>query len=363
VWQLAAAFMPHWIGIERIDRAFREGASRFAHFQRLRRPYKPCGSWNYLAERNSGGGFLLNGLVSIIIVTRNSAPTLPACLASVNNQTYTDYEVILADNGSQDETLSLIHPETVTLLTNATNLGFAKANNQALGIAKGEFVLFLNSDAAIEPDFLALSIPCFRESRRLGAIAGKIVKPGNRGVRIIDSAGLMMEHWRLLPRDRGEGEMDKGQYNHRAWVFGVPGACALYRRTALNSVALGQEVMDEDFFAYYEDVDLAWRVRRQDWTALYVPEAIACHEKKGPRGKEEFIQVKAFTNRYWCYIKNARTADFLLYAPLAIPYEIMRVCKALLLNPSWIPAYFNEWRLLARILKKRRVIQRANGTK
>jgi GT2 family glycosyltransferase len=306
---------------------------------------------------------LLNGLVSIIIVTRNSATTLPACLASVYNQTYTDYEVIIADNGSQDETLSLIHPETVRLLTNATNLGFAKANNQALGIAKGEFVLFLNSDAAIEPDFLALSIPCFRDHQRLGAIAGKIVWPASGGVRIIDSAGLLMEHWRLLPRDRGEGKEDQGQCNHGVFVFGAPGACALYRRTALDAAALGREVMDEDFFAYYEDVDLAWRIRRHDWTTLYVPEAIACHKKKGPRGKEKFIQVKAFTNRYWCYIKNARIADFLLYAPLAIPYEILRVCRTLALNPSWIPAYFHEWRLLSRMLKKRRILQSAHGTK
>jgi GT2 family glycosyltransferase len=287
---------------------------------------------------------LLNGLVSIILVTRNSATTLPACLASINNQTYTDYEAILVDNGSQDETVSLV-PQGATLLANATNLGFAKANNQALEIAKGEFVLFLNSDAAVDPDFLALSIPCFRESQRLGAIAGKIMRPANCGERIIDSAGLLMEHWRLLPRDRGEGEVDKGQYDHRVFVFGAPGACALYRRSALDSAALGQQVMDEDFFAYY------------------VPEAIAYHEKKGPRGKEEFIQVKGFTNRYWCYIKNSRIPDFLLYAPAAIPYEILRVCKTLALNPSRIPAYFNEWRLLGRMLKKRRIIQSANGTK
>jgi GT2 family glycosyltransferase len=322
---------------------------------------KPCG-----VERiagGSGGGFLPNGLVSIIIVTRNSAPTLSACLASINDQTYTNYEVILVDNGSQDETLSFINPETVTLLANTTNLGFAKANNQALAIAKGEFVLFLNSDAAIDPDFLALSIPRFREDRSLGAIAGKIVRPASGEARIIDSAGLLMEHWRLLPRDRGEAEVDKGQYDHRDFVFGAPGACALYRRTALEAVALGKEVMDEDFFAYYEDVDLAWRIRRQGWTALYVPEAIACHQKKGPPGKGKFIQVKAFTNRYWCYIKNVRIADFLLYAPLAIPYEILRVCKTLIWNPSWIPAYFNEWRLIGRMLRKRRILQSAKGTK
>ncbi len=69
-------------------------------------------------------------------------------------------------------------------------------------------------------------------------------------------------------------------------------------------LALGQEVMDEDFFAYCEDVDLAWRIRQQNLRTLYVPEAVAYHHKKGPKGKEQFIQVKAFTNRYWRYPKK-----------------------------------------------------------
>jgi GT2 family glycosyltransferase len=297
-------------------------------------------------------------LVSIIIVTRNSAATLRACLASIQDQRYTDYEIILVDNGSTDDTLSLANPQTVTLLANPRNLGFAKANNQGLEIAEGEFVLFLNSDATISPDYLALLIPYFSRDSNLGALAGKLLRSPSGGTRIIDSAGLHMEHWRLLPRDRGEGEIDRGQYDKTASVFGAPGACALYRRSALNGAALGQEVMDEDFFAYYEDVDLAWRIRQQNRTAVYVPDAIAFHHKKGPQLKESFIQTKAFTNRYWCYIKNERIPSFLSYAFLAIPYEILRVLKALTLHPSWIPAYVGEWKLLGKMLKKRSAIHR-----
>ena len=299
---------------------------------------------------------LQKGLVSIIIVTRNSATTLRACLASIQNQGYGNYEIILVDNGSTDDTLSLVNPQIVALLINPCNLGFAKANNQALEIAEGEFVLFLNSDATIEPDYLALLIPYFTRDSNLGAIAGKILRPSTGDTGIIDSAGLLMEHWRLLPRDRGEGEIDRGQYDKMAEVFGAPGACALYRRSALNGVALGQEVMDEDFFAYYEDVDLAWRIRRQDQTALYVPDAKAFHHKKGPQLKEPFIQIKAFTNRYWCYLKNERVPNFLSYAFLAIPYEILRILKALTLHPSWVPAYLSEWRLFVKMFRKRSAI-------
>jgi GT2 family glycosyltransferase len=304
----------------------------------------------------ASGTALQAGLVSIIIVTRNSEGTLPACLRSIQNQIYAQHEIILVDNGSTDHTLSLINPQSVTLLTNKCNQGFAKANNQALAIAKGEFVLFLNSDATIEPNFLRLSIPYFEADDGLGAISAKILRSSNGVSRVIDSTGLLLQNWRLLPLDRGEGEIDTGQYDNATTVFGAPGACALYRRSALEIASLGREVMDEDFFAYYEDVDLAWRIRRRKWTTLYVPEAIAYHCKRGPGGKENFIQVKAFTNRYWCYIKNARAADFLSYAIIAIPYEIARVFRMLIRKPSWIPAYFAEWRLLVKMLNKRSTI-------
>jgi GT2 family glycosyltransferase len=299
---------------------------------------------------------LQKGLVSIIVVTRNSATTLRACLASIQNQRYTHREIILVDNGSMDDTLSLPDPQTVTLLTNPRNLGFAKANNQALEIAQGEFVLFLNSDAILEPDYLEILIPYFHKDSNLGAITGKLLRSPDLKARVIDSAGLRMEHWRLLPQDRGEGEVDRGQYDRQAGVFGASCACALYRRSTLDRAALGREVLDEDFFAYYEDVDLAWRIRQQKQTTLYVPEAVAFHCKRGPQGKETFVQIKAFTNRYWCYLKNERVGTFASYALLAIPYEILRVVKSLILHPSWIPAYLGEWKLFLKMLKKRRAL-------
>jgi len=296
------------------------------------------------------------GLVSIIIATCNSEATLSACLASVRNQDYKNYEIIIVDNGSSDSTLGAIDPREIRLIKNKQNLGFSKANNQALAIAKGEFVLFLNSDASIEPNFLSVLLPYFESDCRLGALSAKVLRPSNGSIRIIDSAGFLMEHWRLLPRNRGEGEIDRGQYDAAVPVFGVPGACALYRRTALESAASGGEYMDEDFFAYYEDVDLSWRIRRRNWKVLYVPEAVSYHHSKGPDAKESFIQIKAFSNRYWCYLKNARAIDFLAYAPVAVPYEILRILKAFIHKPSWIKPYLAELRLFSKMRQKRRAL-------
>lgn len=296
------------------------------------------------------------GLISVIIVTWNSEATLPACLSSVRGQDYKAYEIIIVDNGSTDGTLSSIACSGIRLIENGRNLGFSKANNQALAIACGEYVLLLNSDAVIAPGYFSAMIPFFERDPRLGSASGKILRPSGDGVNVLDSTGLQMQHWRLLPCDRGEGETDRGQYDEAALVFGAPGACALYRRTALEEAASGQEFLDEDFFAYYEDVDLAWRMRRRGWKAVYVPAAIAYHRKKGPNGKAPFIQVKGFTNRYWCYIKNALPSEFLVYAPAAVCWEILRICRKLILEPCWIRPYLAEWRLFRKMLDKRRAI-------
>ncbi len=91
------------------------------------------------------GMHLRKDLVSIIIVTRNSEITLAPCLASIRSQTYTNYEIILVDNGSTDNTLTLVNPQTVRLITNPCNLGFAKANNIGIEHSTGKYFLLLNS--------------------------------------------------------------------------------------------------------------------------------------------------------------------------------------------------------------------------
>lgn len=304
-----------------------------------------------------GACALKKNLVSIVIVTWNSAATLEECFRSIHEQTYTEIELIVVDNGSCDDTLRIVDAGQAKIIANNSNLGFSKANNQGIRIAQGEYILFLNADASLDPDFVSILARTLAEDPSLGSACGKIYRNRNGSKRIIDSAGLLMQDWRFLPLDRGSGKEDSGQFDGSAYVFGVPGAACLYRRTALDNVRLCEEYFDEDFFAFYEDVDLAWRVRNAGWRSVCVTKALAFHNQKGPTERPLFIQVKCFSNRYWCYLKNERFLCFLTYGAIAVPYEIFRVLKKFVLKPSFIPYYFREWGILPRMLNKRSAIK------
>lgn len=301
------------------------------------------------------------GLVSAIIVTRNNAPILQRCITSLLKQTYGKVEIIAVDNASSDNTSEIIAKYKIKLIKNDRNQGFARANNQGINASGGEYILFINDDVTLDENFVDTLLREMREDNRLGSACGKILSPvAAGGESVIDSAGLKLQNWRLLALDRGEGKIDKGQFDKKEYVFGAPGAVSLYRRSALDEIKTNGEYFDEDFFAYYEDVDLAWRLRSAGWKSLYVPEAHAFHKKKGPFEKETFIKVKSLTNRYWYYLKNESLTSFLLYAPIAIPYEFIRVAKKLILNPEFIPSYFSEWKLAGRMIAKRKTrIQKA----
>lgn len=301
------------------------------------------------------------GLVSAIIVTRNNAPILQRCITSLLKQTYGKVEIIAVDNASSDNTSEIIAKYKIKLIKNDRNQGFARANNQGINASGGEYILFINDDVTLDENFVDTLLREMNGDNHLGSACGKILAPvAAGGESVIDSAGLKLQNWRLLALDRGEGKIDKGQFDKKEYVFGAPGAVSLYRRSALDEIKTNGEYFDEDFFAYYEDVDLAWRLRSAGWKSLYVPEAHAFHKKKGPFEKETFIKVKSLTNRYWYYLKNESLTSFLLYAPIAIPYEFIRVAKKLILNPEFIPSYFSEWKLAGRMIAKRKTrIQKA----
>lgn len=298
------------------------------------------------------------GLISAIIVTRNNADTLRECITSLLKQTYGKIEIIIVDNASNDNTREIIAKYKARPINNEKNYGFARANNQGINASNGEYVLFINDDVTLDEKFVDTLLREMERDPKTGSACGKIIAANTRGGKsLIDSAGLKLQNWRLLPVDRGEGETDKGQLDKKGYVFGAPGAVSLYRRSALDEIEINGEYFDEDFFAYYEDVDLAWRLRSAGWKSLYVPEARAFHKKKGPFEKETFVKAKALANRYWCYLKNETLFPFLVYAPIAIPYELIRVIKKLALNPEIIPYYFSEWKLAGRMVGKRKLVR------
>jgi hypothetical protein len=216
-------------------------------------------------------------MISVVIPSYNGRRYLEGCLPSLSAQSYEDFEVIVVDNGSQDGSCEYVEEEfpQVRIVENEDNLGFAGGVNSGISIARGEQILTLNNDTVAERDFLEKLAQAVGSDGRVGMWAPKMLFLDGR----INSTGICISRsgaaW-----DRGMGEEDLGQYDVGCEVFGPSGGAALYRRAMLDEIGL----FDEDFFAYMEDVDLAFRGQLAGWRCLYVPGAVVRHLHGGTAG-------------------------------------------------------------------------------
>ncbi|HEV8659671.1 MAG TPA: glycosyltransferase family 2 protein [Thermoanaerobaculia bacterium] len=285
-------------------------------------------------------------LVSVALVTWNSAPWLRRCLDGIARQTHRDIELIAVDNASSDESASII--SGATLIRNETNRGFSAAVNQAIAVAKGELVQLVNPDAFLEPDYIARLITAF-DAADVGMATGKLLRADGTG---IDSTGIRMTR---TGRHLDINEDISGE------VFGVSGAAAMYRMSFLNDVAINGEIFDEDFYVYREDADIAWRGRLLGWRAMCVPSAVAYHVRRvTPERRRELppdINMHSLKNRFLLRLKNEGAYLALRNAPFELARDMVAVGAALTIERTSLPAFGWLWRNRRRILAKRRAIQ------
>jgi len=300
------------------------------------------------------------GLVSVIIVNWNGAHCLPACLAAVRSQRYDSIEIIVVDNGSTDGSVADLEADpAVRLIKNGRNLGFAEANNQAIAVAGGEFVLLLNNDAILTEDYIGALVGDLRQDEKRGSASGKLLRPasGNNGP-TIDSVGHVM-YRNLWPTNRGEGEPDGPAFDQPGEVFGVCAAAGLYRRAMLDDVAVEGEVLDSTFFAYLEDVDLDWRARLRGWRSWYDPTVIAYHQRGGTGlWFSTRIQRHILKNRILMGIKNDAGPWIYRRLPGMAAFTAAKGLQVLVTRPGALLGFVDVIRLLPATWRKRRIIQR-----
>jgi GT2 family glycosyltransferase len=218
--------------------------------------------------------------VSAAILNWNGGELVLSCLRTVLSQDHAPLEVIIVDNASTDgslERLQAIHPP-LKVIKNHRNVGFARAANQAVAEASGDWLLLLNLDIELATDYISRLLAAAARDDRIGSLTGKLLRPKTNGEVIVDSTGhvLFRNGW---AGNRGENLPDGGQWERSEEVFGVTAAAALYRTDMLRDVVDGTaRPFDERFFAYIEDVDLDWRMRWLGWKAWYEP-AIAWHHR------------------------------------------------------------------------------------
>jgi GT2 family glycosyltransferase len=217
--------------------------------------------------------------VSVLILNWNGRDLLRRCLASLRSQGWRDFETIVVDNGSSDDSASMVaqdFPE-VRLLALQTNTGFCGGNNRAYAVSRGDLVVLLNNDAELAPDFLARMIEAADMEPDFGMFAASVRMHEHREV--FDSTGLLVYPDGIC-RSRGWLEKDVGQYDEADEVLAPNGCAAVYRRAMLEDVGL----FDEAYFAYLEDLDLGLRGQLRGWRCRYVPGAVAWHKKSSTSG-------------------------------------------------------------------------------
>lgn len=222
-------------------------------------------------------------MISVIIPNWNGAAHLPECLAALNAQTERDFEVLIVDNNSTDESLRLLAARhtTVRVIALPHNAGFTGACNAGMAAAYGSFLALLNNDTAAAPDWLAEVRAAFARHPHAGSVASRMLLFDKRDT--LHTAGDLFGS-DGMPANRGVWQADTGQYLEGE-VFSACGGSAVYRRSMLEETSL----LDERFFFSCEDVDLGWRAQLRGWRCVYAPRAIVYHKLAstggGPTGR------------------------------------------------------------------------------
>ncbi len=254
-----------------------------------------------------------NGRVSVTIVTFNSGRFIKRCLESVLAQKYLNKEIIIVDNASTDGTIDILEQfeDCCQIVYNDENIGFAAAQNQAIRLSSGEWVLTLNPDVLLLPNFIQALVDAGQLDPKIGTVCGKLLailatfdlpdKP------LVDSTGIYFTPT-MRHLDRGSQEVDNGHYLNYEYVFGATAAAALYRRSMIDDICIDDEFFDPDFFVYREDADVAWRSQLLGWRCIYTPHARGYHVRNvlpgNRRALPAVINMHSVKNRFLMRIKN-----------------------------------------------------------
>lgn len=306
--------------------------------------------------------------VTVTIITFNSARYIATCLDHVLAQSYQPLNVVVVDNHSQDQTRQILaeyaHRPSLRIYYNSENKGFAGGQNQAIAVAPdAAWILTLNPDVRLAPSFVSILVEASRICSRIGSLCGKLLSASPDWTvadpPLLDSTGMYFTpNFRHL--DRGSKRPDLGQYEEPAYVVGGTAAACLYRRSMIEDISVSGEFFDNDFFAYREDADVAWRAQLLGWRSLYVPAAVACHVRSVvPENRESLpavINRHSVKNRWLLRIKNTTASLYKRFWWRVTLRDIVVIGGCLLREWSSLGAFFDVIKLWKRSWAKRRWI-------
>jgi GT2 family glycosyltransferase len=303
--------------------------------------------------------------VSVTIVTYNSGRFIKRCLESVLAQRYANKEIIVIDNASTDGTVDILEQfeDRCQIVYNDENIGFAAAQNQAIRVSAGDWVLTLNPDVLLLPNFIQALVDTGQSDARVGSVCGKLLtilatfdlpdKP------LVDSTGIYFTPM-LRHLDRGSQEVDNGHYLQHEYVFGATAAAALYRRRMIEDIAIGDEFFDPDFFVYREDADVAWRAQLMGWRCIYTPHARGYHVRNvlpgNRRALPPVINMHSVKNRFLMRMKNMTGHLYLRNWVSITARDLVVIGACIVRERSSLRAFVYVLRNWKRVMAKRREI-------
>ncbi|HNV96711.1 MAG TPA: glycosyltransferase family 2 protein [bacterium] len=318
--------------------------------------------------------------ISINLVTWNGEKYIKHCINSILQQTFKNYEVNIFDNNSNDSTIEIIEHNfpQFKIFKNKENIGFAPAHNKLFAWAKSDYILCLNQDIIMEPNFLENAFNFLdnnKNKNQIGVIAPKLFHwefnnedPYNADkygkTNIIDTCGFeVFKNHKVI--DIGQLEENNNEFNQVKEVFGTSAACPIYSKKALESIKINNEYFDEDFFTYKEDVDLAFRMKLAGYKCYFLPNVIAYHDRsikkgtntiKNRKNRSSWVNEYSYRNHIYLLIKNEFCANFIKCFFHLFIYEFKKFIYILFFETKTLAFFFKNLKLISKIFQKRKYI-------
>lgn len=261
--------------------------------------------------------------ISTVVVNYNAKKYLTPCLSSVLNCNYSNFELIVVDNGSKDGSQELVEEISrnngrTKLIKNETNLGLTIARNQGIKIAKGKYVAFIDNDTRVSPDWLEKAIEVFESEPRIGACQCKLILDGTDN--IIDCVGEYLGPNGFLIQLAISGkEKDVGQFNRITEILAPKGAGMIIRKDVLDKI----HGFDDDYFIYMDETDAAWRIWLQGYRVVLIPDSIVYHKSSVtslvlPEKVNFLVKFHGTKNYVSTLIKNLEFKNLIKILPIHI---------------------------------------------
>ena len=260
--------------------------------------------------------------VSIIVLNWNGKKFLKNCLDSLQKVIYSHLEIIVVDNNSKDGSQEFVKAnyQKVILIENKENYGFAKGNNIGLEASTGDYILILNNDTIVTPNFLYSLIKDFEDNPKIACLQPQIRLSEDE--QLLDGVGAFLTFTGFLYHFGYLKDRMEPKYNKRMKIFSAKGACMILRRKAIEKVGL----FDEDFFIFFEETDLCFRLWLAGYSVVYEPKSVIYHLGGGDTTASNSYQYEkrlymSFRNMLCCYLKNFGTINLLVILPIFIFFQ------------------------------------------